>query len=174
MCRAAQPPYENVADGLRGAQFTASGGAGQQGGRVVAGLLGVGEGGGDGVPAGFAEDLLGQFRQGLAELGGMEMLLRWRKAPAALCQSRQRCRGGSPVGGTKVVGGLAGGGGLLCVAPLGVPVCCGGEKEEQHVDGHRGRRAVFAVAEGGTAVDEVAGRLAQGAVVSASGTDVGA
>ena len=73
-----------------------------------------------------------------------------------------------------MLGGLAGGGGLLGVVLLRVPVGGGGDEEEQHVDRHRGGGAVLPTAERRPAVDEVAGGLAQGPVVSALGLDVGA
>jgi hypothetical protein len=60
---AAQPPDQDVADGVRGAQFAPGGCLGEQTGGLLAGCFGVGEGGGQRVPAGFGQDLLRQVRQ---------------------------------------------------------------------------------------------------------------
>ncbi len=78
------------------------------------------------------------------------------------------------VGGAKVFGGLEGSGGLLGVLLLAVPGRGGGDEEERHVDQHRGARPVLPAAERRSAMDEVAGSLAQGAVVPACRPNVGA
>jgi hypothetical protein len=61
---AAQAPDADVADGVRGAQFTACGCLCQQPYGVLAGRLGVGQGSGQRIPARLGQDLLREFWEG--------------------------------------------------------------------------------------------------------------
>lgn len=69
----AEAPDEDVADGVGGVQFAATGGFGEQGCRVVARLPGVGEGGGQGGPAGLGLDSLRELWQRLVQEIGLPL-----------------------------------------------------------------------------------------------------
>lgn len=116
---AANAPHQDIGHAARGVQFAPGGGLVQQCLGVVAGLLGFGECGGQGVVlatgAGprFGEDSVdGLFVAAAFELG---------QGPAALAHRLHRSGSGLPVGGPQVVGGPTGGSRLLGVVTGGVP-----------------------------------------------------
>ncbi len=140
----------------------------------MAGCFGVGEGGGERGPARLRQDPLGELRHRFAQGGGMPPVECWGQKAAPLMEDGHRVAGCGLVGGAQVFGGLEGSGGLLGMFLLSVPGRGSGDEEEGHVDQHCGARPVLPAAERRSAVDEVAGSLAQGAVVPACGPDVGA
>ncbi|MGW6743645.1 hypothetical protein ACWGDX_23490 [Streptomyces sp. NPDC055025] len=118
----------------------------------MAGAFGVGEGGGQSVPAGLGQDDLGEFGQRGAHGGGV-MAARGRGDTAdTFAQYREGLVGCLPVGGPQLLSGPAGRLGLLGVVSLGVSVRGGDGEEDQHVQDHGGACPVLAPAERGPAV----------------------
>ncbi|PGH48141.1 hypothetical protein CRI70_24905 [Streptomyces sp. Ru87] len=101
----------------------------------MAGGLGVGERGGQGVPCRVVEDLLGVAGCGFVDVaeevfgGGLWGL--------AVGECGQGCCGGLVVGGSQVVEGSAGGGDLLVVVVELVPPGGGEDDQECGVEEHR-------------------------------------
>lgn len=145
----------------------------EQGVGVVSGSLGLVEGGGERVPARFAEQAAGLFGQGGFEGAGVPLSYGFGEAAAVLAHGVHGGGGSGPVGGTQVLGGLLGCGGLLGVAAGGVPAGGGDGDEDHRGQEHRGGAAVFAFAEGVAGADDAAGGGAEGAVVGTFGPCVG-
>jgi hypothetical protein len=123
---------------------------------IVSCLLGLGECDGKGVPAGFAEEVVGLCGEGAFEGVGVAVA-DGNGELAALRAHRVHGGGGSsPIRGPQVLGGLPGGSGLLGVSAGGVPAD-GGEGDEDHGrHKHRGSAAVLALTQGIAGTDDAA------------------
>ncbi|GGU07981.1 hypothetical protein [Streptomyces coeruleorubidus] len=108
-----QAPQEHVTDGTGGVLFPLRGGFGQQRRRGVAGALCVGEGGCQGLPARFGQDLIGQLHR-LTQVGGLRLMQGLPQTPPPLVQ-QPREAGSGPIGSAQVLGDLPVGGCLLSV-----------------------------------------------------------
>ena len=131
--------------------------------------LGLVQGGGEGVPAGFVAYRFGLVGHGGFESAGVPLSYGFGEASTVLAH---RVHGGScgrSVGAAQVLCGSLAGGWLLGVAAGGVPAR-GGDGDEDH----RGGAAVFVFTGGVAGADDAANCGANSPVVGALGADVGA